>query len=472
MTTPDDGALISFATPAGVFLGRPDGDVVRATGIRYARAERFRPPVAEPPATRPVRATRLSPACPQNPTPLLDDVLVDPMGELTVDEDCLRLSVTVPAGVAAGADLPVLVFLHGGSYRAGAGDSPVFDPRALVSEQRVVVVAVTYRLGLLGYLGDGAAREANLGLLDQVEALRWVQRAIAGFGGDPGAVTVFGQSAGGDAVAHLMVAEGARGLFHRAVVQSAPLGISRGRARMSAAMNEAAGQLTARTPLATVLATERRVEAAAGRFGLLAAMPFGTQYGAAPLPAEDELDDAWRAAAPDVDLLIGATSREVALFLPGLERTPAARLVAVLRAPVVGGLLTRAVVGLAGWWVYGRAVRSFSRRHVAGGGRAATYRLSWGAPDSVYRGAHTIDLPLLFTDEASWRGAPLIEGADWSEVERRGRQLRRVWADFARTGTVTPQDVPGFLRTRRVRPRAAGAGRAAAAARAHRPASG
>ncbi len=451
MTTPDDAGEVRIETPAGVFLARSEGDVVRATGIRYARADRFRPPVAEPVADHPVRATRLSPACPQNPTPLLDDVLLDPMGDLTVDEDCLRLSVTAPAGASAGDDLPVLVFLHGGSYRAGAGDSPVFDPRPMVREQRVVMVAVTYRLGLLGYLGDGTTRDANLGLLDQLEALRWVQRAIVGFGGDPASVTLVGQSAGGDAAAHLMVADGARGLFHRAVVQSAPLGISRGRAAMSAAMNTAAGRLDTRTPLATVLAAERRVEASAGRFGLLAAMPFGTQYGAAPLPAEEDLDAAWTAVAPHVDLLIGATSREVALFLPALERTPAARLTGVLRAPIVGALLTRAVVGLAGWWVYGRAVRSFSRRHAAGGGRTATYRLSWGAPGSVYAGAHTVDLPLLFTDEASWRGAPLIEGADWSDVERRGRQLRAVWADFARTGTVVPQDVPGFLRTRRVR---------------------
>jgi para-nitrobenzyl esterase len=61
-----------------------------------------------------------------------------------------------------------------------------------------------------------------------------------------------------------------------------------------------------------------------------------------------------------------------------------------------------------------------------------------------------VDLPLLFTDEAAWRSAPLIADADWADVERRGRELRQVWADFARTGEVTPQDVPGFLRTRRV----------------------
>jgi len=437
-----DGHLVDVETPAGVFTAWRGGGLVRATGIRYARADRFRAPVAEPVHDGSVDATRLSPACPQNPTPLLDDLLVDATGGLTVDEDCLRLSVTAPADAV---DAPVMVFLHGGSYRAGAGDAPVFDPRALVREQRVVVVAVTYRLGLLGYLGDGGARTANLGLLDQLEALRWVQRAITGFGGDPAHVTLFGQSAGGDAVAHLMVADGARGLFRRAVVQSAPLGISRGRARMSAAMDAAAGDLDATTPLDELLAAEARVEAAAAPFGLLAAMPFGTRYGRAPLPAERDLDAAWSAAAPEVDLLIGSTAREVALFVPGLTGLPAR----VLGAPLVGGLLTRAAVAVLSRKVYGAAVRRFARRHAAAGGKASTYRLEWGPP-GPYRAAHCVDLPLLFTDEAAWRAAPLIAGADWADVEARGRQLRQVWGEFARTGLVPLVDEPGFVRTRRI----------------------
>ncbi|SCX55174.1 Carboxylesterase family protein [Klenkia marina] len=280
--------LVDVATGAGVFTARREGDLVRATGIRYARAERFRAPVAEPVHDRPVDATSLAPACPQNPTPLLDDLLVDATGDLTVDEDCLRLSVTAPADAH---DLPVMVFLHGGSYRAGAGDAPVFDPRALVGEQRVVVVAVTYRLGLL----------------------------------------------------------------------------------------------------------------------------------------------------------IGSTAREVALFVPGLTGLPAR----ALAAPLVGRLLTRAAVAVLSWKVYGAAVRRFARRHAAAGGRASTYRLEWGPP-GPYRGAHCVDLPLLFTDEAAWRSAPLVAGADWSDVEARGRQLRQVWAEFARTGLAPLVDEPGFLRTRQV----------------------
>ena len=98
-------------------------------------------------------------------------------GTLTYDEHCQRLSVTVPADARPGDALPVMVWIHGGSYTSGAGDAPIFDPAALVREQHVVVVSVTYRLGLLGYLGDADGRPANLGLLDQLEALRWVSRS-------------------------------------------------------------------------------------------------------------------------------------------------------------------------------------------------------------------------------------------------------------------------------------------------------
>ena len=143
------------------------------------------------------------------------------------DPDAL-LDIHFPASaVAAGERLPVVVWIHGGSYETGAGDEAVYDPWHMVTEHRLVVVNVTYRLGPLGYWG-GESRPANLGLLDQLEALRWLHRNIAGFGGDPDNLTLWGQSAGGDAVASLMVAEGARGLFRRIISMSPPLGLMRG----------------------------------------------------------------------------------------------------------------------------------------------------------------------------------------------------------------------------------------------------
>ncbi|RZT84023.1 para-nitrobenzyl esterase [Pseudonocardia sediminis] len=425
--------------PAGTVLGWRDDGVLRATGIRYATAARFHHPVPEPRASEPIDATSWSLACPQEPVELLDRLLLDPQGTLKADEDCLRVSVTVPATAGADDALPVMVFIHGGSYTSGAGDAPVFDVAPLVREQGVVVVSVTYRLGLFGYLGVDD-RPANLGLFDQIEALRWVRRNIAGFGGDPGNVTLFGQSAGGDAIAHLMIADGTRGLFRRAIVQSAPLGISRGRAGMSRAMAAVARDLDPDAPADEIVAARGRVVRESGISGLKAAMPFGTQYGHAPLPAEDDLDEAWLAVAPDVDVLIGTTSRETALFvsmLPALDR--------VLNLPVLGRLIGDRIVRATTRRVYADAAGEFARRHRRGGGRGYRYVLGWGAPGSPYVGAHMVDLPLLFGTRSSWDGAALIAGAPWSDVEERGRELRRVWADFARTGEAEPVAVPGFL---------------------------
>ena len=274
-----------FRAPAGEVIGRRDGGVIRATGIRYARAARFELPAAEQPAREPVVATAWAPACPQVRVPFLEQVLGGTLGHLGTSEDCLRVSVTRPGEVTLGEALPVMVWVHGGAYVSGAGDALAFDPRALVEEQRVVVVAVTYRLGLLGFLGGTEGRPANLGLFDVLEALRWVKANISAFGGDPANVTLFGQSAGGDLISNLMISSGAEGLFQRVIIQSAPLGISRGRKKMSQAMAALASRIARDAPVEVVLASQKEVAAVAKRFGLVAAMPFGAQYGHAPLRA-------------------------------------------------------------------------------------------------------------------------------------------------------------------------------------------
>ena len=416
----------AFTPPCGPVTGRRDGDVLRATGIPYATAARFQPPVPAPDWTEPLTAVAPAPACPQGPVPFLDDVLGTRYGELPGSEDCQNLSVTMPADLAPGERLPVMVWIHGGSYTTGSGDLAIFDPAVLVAENRVVVVSVTYRLGLFGFLATRNGRPANLGLLDQLEAFRWVQRNIAAFGGDPGRVTAFGQSAGGDAIAHLMATPEAPSLFQRAIIQSAPLGIARGRARMNHAMGIAAEAVTEETPAMDVVDLEARVAQVARKFGMLAAMPFGTQYGHAPLPDEKDIEAAWRRAAPDIEVLIGYTSEEARLFLPRNRF-----LMRLLRVPVLGAAVVRAVDRVVTEAVYGHAARKFARRHVRAGGKAHSYVLNWHAPGNIYGAAHTIDLPLLFGNRKTWDGVGLIAGADWKDVDHVGRQMRALWAGFA-----------------------------------------
>jgi para-nitrobenzyl esterase len=150
------------------------------------------------------------------------DALIGDLGAQS--EDCLYLNVWTPV-VSQTAKLPVMVWIHGGGFVAGATNQPVFNG-ARLAERGVVVVSVAYRVGVLGFLAhpelsrerDGIS--GNYGLLDQIAGLQWVQENITSFGGDPGNVTIFGESAGGIAVSMLAASPNARGLFHRAISQS------------------------------------------------------------------------------------------------------------------------------------------------------------------------------------------------------------------------------------------------------------
>ncbi|WP_232548808.1 carboxylesterase family protein [Propioniciclava soli] len=429
-----------WTTPAGEIRGWTDRGVARATGIPYAKAGRHERPRPVTTLRRPFEATRWSPSCPQVPIKQPSVILPPTLQPQPVSEHCQNLSITLPIDASPSDRLPLMVWIHGGSYTTGAGDISIFDPYPLVMEQRVVVVSVTYRLGMFGYLGAEAWRPANLGLLDQVEALAWVHRNIASFGDNPGNVTLFGQSAGGDSVAHLMIAEGTRGLFQRAVIASAPFGLTLERAAMSAAMAEEASGIDEDSSADEIVAAQAHVEAAARPFGLRAAMPFGVQYGFDPLPAEGERDEAWSDVAHDVDVLVGWTAREVALFT---DEVPALR-----RAGTVPGLgrgVREAAVRSLTEVVYGRGARAFGRRHHRAGGHGYQYVLDWGPPRNPYRAAHTIDLPLLFGDEDAWRGSAILAGSTWRDVDVAGRTVRGIWGDFARTGRLAPRRRPGLI---------------------------
>ncbi|RKQ37196.1 carboxylesterase/lipase family protein [Kocuria tytonis] len=417
--------------PCGTVIGRRDGPVDRATGIRYAHAQRYERPRPVAAASSAIRATEPAPACPQPPMPFLDDIVGSTIGDLPQDEDCLRVSVTAPADTPCDARLPVMVWIHGGSYAAGGGDAPFYDPGALVAEQAVIVVSVTYRLGLLGFLGDGEAIPANLGLLDMIAALRWTRDNIAAFGGDPANVTLFGQSAGGDAVAHLMLVPAARELFRRAVIQSAPFGLLAGRARMSALMATTAAPLARDAPLTEVRAMQQRVAKAATRYGLKGQMPFGLQYGQDPLPPEDELDRSWRDAAPHVEILVGSTAREAALFA---ARIPP--LLSRMRHPRRARRVERFFISPFTRRLYGTGAVRFAQRHARAGGTGWRYEFSWGIGRNPVAASHISDLPLLFPGRGVWGSTPLVEGHTRAEVLADGAGLRAAWADFARGRTV------------------------------------
>ncbi len=214
-------------TTNGPVRGTDDGIVKTWKGIRYAAAPvgelRWRAP--QPPAawTEPVDASRVGPVCPQPTDPKIPLELGAPQGE-----DFLALNVWAPSGTQPGDGKPVMVWVHGGAYVLGSASQPLYHGRALATGGDVVVVTVNYRLGALGFLelstlGDDSGRFAtNVGMRDVLAALHWVRDNIAAFGGDPGKVTLFGESAGGGIITSLLGSPAAAGLFGAAIAQSSP----------------------------------------------------------------------------------------------------------------------------------------------------------------------------------------------------------------------------------------------------------
>jgi para-nitrobenzyl esterase len=306
-------------TSSGRVAGVREGRVHAFRGIPYGRAERFRPPTPPEPWVGTRDATAFGPSSPPTLTEAdrahfgrsalwRDYAGVAP--SIPFSKDCLRLNVWTPA--LDDARRPVLVWLHGGGWIWGSGSSSWTEGDRLAGRRDAVVVTLNHRLGVLGYLdledalGDEWVGAGVAGLLDLQLALEWVRDNVASFGGDPGSVTIAGHSGGGAKVAALLALPGARGLFHRAIVQSGVVGlgsVDRDEGEETAArLLEAAGGVDGLLRLSadelTRLAAPHRFRAVA-RTSLFPAHPFE------PVAAE---------SAAGIPLLIGTAAEDSAAF--------------------------------------------------------------------------------------------------------------------------------------------------------------
>ena len=449
------------AIDTGVVEGVRDetrGELFAFKGIPYAAppvgAWRWTPPQPARAWTGVRPARELGPVCPQSDRePFVmkrlatalggDPATIPPLGP--VSEDCLSLNVWT-ASLGPTSRQPVMVWLHGGGLAFGSGS----DEASALAPAGVVVVTANYRLGLLGALAHPAlARESphessgNYGLLDQVAVLRWVQRNISAFGGDPRRVTVFGHSSGGASVLELLASPLARGLVHRAIAQSSGLAESLARQAAEAKGADIAARLGAAAdaplPALRALSPERLV-AVGGPF--------------------DRVTDGWvlprqvpavlTAPGDSVPLVIGATANEAAIFqLPDDRRSYLSmiqeseaesqeRLLA--RYPAANDADARAAM------IRLMTDRDFvcPARYIAARRTGPTWLYLVSAPPAANPAAarlgayHGADVRFLFGTEL---GAPLGDAG-----RRVGEAMRRYWVRFAATGNPNDAVLPTWPR--------------------------
>ena len=442
-------------TTGGRVAGQQAGGVWRFLGLRYGEdtggSGRFRAPRAAQPRAGLHHAVAPGPSAPQVAVPENTDPFFAWYSAIgAVSEDCLFLNLCTPALTGR---RPVLVWLHGGGWTSYSGTAPGFDGTRLAACEDVVVVTLNHRLGVFGHLAfpdhPQFADSGNAGLLDIVLALQWLRDNIAAFGGDPGCITLIGQSGGGAKVAALMAMPAAQGLFHRAALHSI------GSAMKVAEPDEAAlvaGGLGAALGMDRLdpvrlqsLPMTRLIAASAN------APPARAMLDGRHLPAHP-FDGRAAAGASDVPLLIGCTKTECsyylrddpANFMMGVE-TARHRLGRFLGLPphrvaMIHDAYRAANPGLSpsDFLILAASDQMFRRpAHAVAALQSASasapvfaWQFDWESPveGGRMRAPHTVELPFLFGTTAA---ASACVGAGSHRMER---LMMASWAAFARTG--------------------------------------
>jgi para-nitrobenzyl esterase len=405
------------------------------------------------------------------------ETLLGPADTTPESEDCLTLNLWTP-GLGEGAGRPVMVWLHGGAFAYGSGNRAVTDGANLARRGDVVVVSVNHRLNIFGFLhladlaGPAWAHSGNAGMLDLVTALRWVRDNIACFGGDPGNVTIFGESGGGGKVSVLLAMPAARGLFHRAIIQSGAAIRMSTRERATALAEAVLQEVGLRASECERLQALRAEQLAAAiapaaravgrsRWPLLDRYDFGPVVDGLDLPRHPGEPDA-PTTADDIPRMIGGTREESAFFLANddavwsgtlseaelrrrLEAVAGAQtdeLLAAYRSSMPRATPGDRLIGMltgSNFWI--RTVLLAERYAARRQTPVYMYSLDWQSPahNGRLKAHHAMDLPFVFENidvADTTAGAP---GA--GELAAR---IAATWIAFARDGNPANPAIPDW----------------------------
>jgi para-nitrobenzyl esterase len=491
-------------TSGGTVAGSARGNVLYFLGIPYGASTagdaRFMPPRAPLPWPGVRGAKAYGDSCPQVPLGLspfarkgaadqappaptamqkeLGMLFTRPNPQPQQSEDCLVVNVWTPA--TDSAKRPVMVWLHGGGFAVGSASNPAYDGARLAARENVVVVSINHRLNVFGYLylgeiaGDAFAQSGNVGMLDVVAALRWVRDNIGGFGGDAGNVTLFGESGGAGKVSVMCAMPAAKGLFHKAIMQSGPCLQIADKARGTAIAHQllkdlglSANQVSqlqsvdALKLAAAADAAEVKVVPRVLGFGPMGLVPL---VDGAVLP-HHPFDTAASPESAAVPFMVGSTKDEAVLFagpFPQWGQFTEADIVDFLR-PVAGARAQQAVDlykrlhptdslsyllvnTITDFWMRQAANRVAELKVMQKAAPAFVYVLEWQI-NSDLRAPHGTDVALAFDNV---NASPIIAAAP--DAQQVSDQMSAAWAAFARTGNPGNAKIPHWpaysLRTR------------------------
>jgi para-nitrobenzyl esterase len=462
------------ATRSGPVQGLVDRGVCAFKGIRYGAAPigplRWAPPQPAPAWTDTFDAADFGAPAMQlaGGTSVVADndfgfqmhqVFTTPSEMKVMNEDCLFLNVWTPATDSKAR--PVMVWIHGGGYAWGSGAQPIYQGDGLARAQDVVVVSLNHRLNVFGYLdlstaiGPAYASSGTVGMQDLVLALRWVHDNIAGFGGDPGNVMIMGQSGGGDKVSTLLAMPSAKGLFHKAAIQSGP-GLSVARkagafeatGRLLAALDVKPGDIAALQAIPAPV-----ILAAAAKSG---SMGFSPILDGVVIPRDPFTPDAPDVSA-DVPILVGWCKDEMTIFTadePWFGRMSEAdlqtrvkpfgeagqKLLAAVRQAYPSYSPTYLWVALLSSRVMAGSELLAARKAAKGAAPAYVYMMDWETPvaDGIFKSPHTMEIPFMLYSYDKVRTF-VGEGPGPAHM---ADQIGGAWAAFARTGRPDHPGIP------------------------------
>ncbi|WP_080053889.1 carboxylesterase/lipase family protein [Spirosoma aerolatum] len=464
-------------TASGKVRGYIHNGTFTFKGIPYAKAERFMGP-SKPDSWTGVRSSMTyGPVCPMDPTTSTYDEIEFPFHHDWgyTNENCLSLNVWTPQLTEA-KKRPVMVWFHGGGFTAGSSvELPSYDGENLSKKGDVVVVTINHRLNILGFLdlsayGEKYKNSPNAGLMDLVASLQWVKENIAQFGGDPNNVTIFGQSGGGGKVTSLMNAPSAKGLFHKAIVQSGSYLTSFTESdlarKVSAALLEelhfqpnqvdslqkiSYERLNAAGKRALRKVNESLKGQNQGGFGL----GWGPIHDGNFLPYQIS-EPAAMELAKNVPLLVGSTKTEFGPFNPGnrvtdMEAAKAAmqkrigdKTDAYMAAVKKAYPETSSPADYINIDINFRAgvIRQANQKAVAGAAPVYMYLFTWNSPvnDGLYKSMHCMEIPFAFNNIA--RCEEMTGGG--KDAYALADKMSNAWIAFARTGNPNNKSLPNW----------------------------